>query len=132
MPYELLDHTGDLGIVVRAPSLEALFAESARAVFEILAEARDPRPSGREEFEVRAADLPESLRDFLAELLYRFSVERKMYVSFHPGSGTVAAEWEPYDPARHPLRTEIKAVTYHQLDVTRETHGWRARVIFDL
>ena len=39
---------------------------------------------------------------------------------------------EPYAPARHDVRTEVKAVTYHQLSVTRQAGGWVARVILDL
>jgi SHS2 domain-containing protein len=127
---ELIDHTGDVGIVVRAPTLEALYAEAARAMFGILADAPDPRPTGRRTF--AAGPDPDALREFLADLLYRFSVDREMYVSFAPGTGTVEGAWEPYDPARHPLRTELKAVTWHQLELLREEGGWRARVIFDV
>lgn len=132
VPYELMDHTGDIGIVVRAPTLEALFAEAARAMFEILAEAGPAEPPGAREFHVAGAAPAEELRDFLAELLYEFSVERKMYVAFSPLPGKVRGESVPYDPARHPLRTELKAVTYHQLDVAREKDGWKAQVIFDV
>lgn len=132
MTWELIDHTGDVGIAVRAPSLPALFAEAARAMFSIVAEADDPPPSGEDPFPVPGTAPPEELRDFLGELLYRFSVERKMYVSFEPGPDDVRARWVPYDPDRHPLRTELKAVTYHQLEATRDEHGWRARVIFDV
>ena len=39
---------------------------------------------------------------------------------------------EPYDPERHPLRTELKAVTYHQLEVARDGDEWTGRVIFDV
>ena len=132
MPYELFDHTGDIGVAARAPSLEALFAECARAMFSIL--AGDPAPAGKETdaFDVPGRDPAEELRDFLSELLYRFSAERKMYGSFAPGSGTVHGTWEPYDPARHPLKTELKAVTWHQLAVEREEDGWKAQVIFDV
>jgi SHS2 domain-containing protein len=130
--WTLLDHTGDIGIEVRAPSLEALFADAALALFEILAR-RPPDPRGtRESLPIPAGDPAEALRDFLAELLYRFSVERKMYVGFAPGSGTVEADWEPYDAARHPLGTELKAVTWHQLAVTRKDGAWFGRVIFDV
>jgi SHS2 domain-containing protein len=132
MSYELIDHTGDIGIVARAPTLEALFAECARAMFEILAEAADPRPAAEESFDVRGEDPAGELRDFLAELLYRFSAERKMYVTFVPGSGKVVAGEQPFDPARHALRTELKAVTWHQLDVTHGKTEWTARVIFDV
>jgi SHS2 domain-containing protein len=132
VPYELIDHTGDMGVDVRAPTLEALFAEAAAAMFSILAEAPDPRPTASDTFDVRPEDPAEALHAFLSELLYRFSAERRMYVTFLPKPGAVEAGWEPYDPARHPLRTEIKAVTYHQLEATRMDGGWRARVIFDL
>ena len=132
MAYELIDHTGDVGVVARAPTLEALFAECARAMFAILADAPSPAPSGSDSFAVAGADPAEELRDFLSELLYRFSADHRMYVAFAPEAGAVAAAWEPYDPERHPLRTELKAVTYHQLEVVREGAGWRGRVIFDV
>lgn len=130
MPYELIDHTGDVGIDVRASSLEGLYAEAALAMFAILADAREPGAVNRRRFEAGPdADL---LREFLADLLYRFSVDREMYVSFTPATGAVEGAWEPYDPDRHPLRTELKAVTWHQLALAREGDGWRARVIFDV
>ena len=132
MTWELFDHTGDLGVDARAPTLEALFADCARAMVGILAENPSPAPSGTDRFPVAGLDPAEELRDFLSELLYRFSAERKMYGLFTPGSGTVEGAWEPYDPTRHPLRTELKAVTWHQLAVGREEHGWKARVIFDV
>jgi SHS2 domain-containing protein len=132
MTWELIDHTGDLGVVARAPSLEELFAECARAMFSILAEAPSPAATGADEFPVAAADPPEELRDFLSELLYRFSAEHRMYVEFRPGTGRIVAAWEPYDESRHPLGTELKAVTWHQLEAVREGDGWRAKVIFDV
>lgn len=130
MPWTLIDHTGDIGIDVRSPSLEGLFADSARAMFEIL--AKIPADAKGEAETIETGADADALRDFLGELLYRFSVERKMYVGFTPRSGRVEAAWEPYDAARHPLGTELKAVTWHQLEVTRENDGWRARVIFDV
>src|SRR5262245_54445200 len=100
MSWTLIDHTGDIGIDVRSPSLEGIFADAARAMFEILAEIPGDAKGQAETLETGAD--AEALRDFLGELLYRFSVERKMYVGFTPGSGTVEAAWEPYDAARHP------------------------------
>lgn len=127
-----MDHTGDVGIEVRAPSREALFAEAARAMFAILARAPAEPRGVPESLGIPEGDPAEALRDFLAELLYRFSGERRMYVAFAPGSGTVEAAWEPYDPVRHPLGTELKAVTWHRLAVAREDADWFGRVIFDV
>ena len=38
----------------------------------------------------------------------------------------------PLDPHRHGFRTELKAVTYHALSITRNDRVWTARVIFDV
>jgi SHS2 domain-containing protein len=39
---------------------------------------------------------------------------------------------EPYDPARHEIKVEIKAVTYHQLTIKQEGGQWVGRVIVDI
>ncbi len=40
---------------------------------------------------------------------------------------------EKADKAVHNLLTEVKAVTYHQLDVSRDDDGgWRATVLLDV
>ncbi len=132
MSYELIDHTGDMGVAVRAPALEGIYAEAARALFDILVDAGAPGPAEPEDFPVPPDSPEEGLREFLAELLYRFSAERTIYVSFAAGNGKVTAGRVPFDPARHALRTEVKAVTWHGLRVTREADGWTARVIFDV
>ena len=132
MSWELIDHTGDLGATARAPTLEDLFAECARAMFSVLADAPAPSPAGTDAFPVPGAAPAEELRDFLSELLYRFSAEHRMYVAFRPAAGRVDADWEPYREDRHPLRTELKAVTWHQLEAVHDGAGWRARVIFDV
>jgi SHS2 domain-containing protein len=38
----------------------------------------------------------------------------------------------PFNPTLHEVVTEIKAVTYHRIEVVREKDGWQATVIFDL
>jgi SHS2 domain-containing protein len=41
-------------------------------------------------------------------------------------------ELDHFDPDRHEIKIEIKAVTYHQIQVGRGPEGWEARVIFDV
>ncbi len=132
MTWELIDHTGDVGVAAQAPTLEELFAECARAMFSLLAVAPDPAPTDSDAFPVAGAEPAEELRDFLAELLYRFSAEHRLYVAFTAEPGRVSAAWEPYREDRHPLRSELKAVTWHQLEAVRDAGGWRGRVIFDV
>ena len=49
-----------------------------------------------------------------------------------PGYSLATLQGEPLDPARHPIDTEIKAVTYHQIAVEQVGGRWQARVIFDI
>jgi SHS2 domain-containing protein len=39
---------------------------------------------------------------------------------------------ESYDARRHDLQSEIKAATYHGLQIERKGEGWEAQVIFDV
>ena len=43
-----------------------------------------------------------------------------------------AVKGEPFREGVHVIKTEVKAVTYHQIEVRRENTGWRAQVILDL
>jgi SHS2 domain-containing protein len=74
---------------------------------------------------------------WLAELLYMHDVDGLLFKKFfieELNSGLLKARvrGEPFDERRHVIRTQIKAVTYHQIQVSKEKGTWKARVIFDL
>ena len=138
--YSWFDHTADVGLEVIAPSLEALFETAARALFDLLA-GPPARGAGLVEVEreirVTGADTEELMVRWLSELLYLHDTEGLVFDRFDISeirndllAGRAAGE--RHDPGRRRLRREIKAVTYHQLLVRREGHGWKARVVFDV
>ncbi len=45
---------------------------------------------------------------------------------------TACCRGEDYDPARHVIKTEIKAVTYHHAEVRETSAGWRGVFIVDV
>ena len=139
--FELIDHTGDVGLQVRADTLEELFETAGRALLSLMLEDPDTvRPIRRREVVVRAADLEELLVSWLSELNYLFSTEGVLFARFKVhgvetnGKAILKAQvaGEPYDPERHELRLEIKAVTFHKLFVGKTDDHWEARVIFDI
>jgi SHS2 domain-containing protein len=86
---------------------------------------------------VQGADVGDLLVNFLRELLYLFNGLGRVLnrVSIMAcGNKRLVAQCvvEPYNPERHLIKTEIKAVTYHQLAVEKTKAGWKARVIFDV
>lgn len=140
MPFERLDHTGDIGLRVTAGSASALFEEAARALTAIMCEPGSIRARTRREVHLEAPALDLLLVDWLNELLYRFEVDRLLVhsarVRLTHGQDTVQLEatvrGETYDPAVHPLNTLLKAVTYHGLELEETPEHWRASMIVDI
>ena len=147
--FERMDHTADIGVRVRGRSLEALFVHAAQALFDVMLElplgaggVPEPAPGEGDPVSVEADDLPSLLQAWLSELLYRFTDEGRVGTGFairrlDRTAGGCALEAavrnEPFDPARHVLRTGLKAVTFHQLRVEEGSGGrWEAQVIFDV
>ncbi len=140
--YETFEHTADLGLRVRAPDLDTLFVEAARALFSAIVEDLDT-VAPRQQVDVRLEneDLELLLFDWLNELLYKFDTEHLLFSRFEvetrplEGSGLLlkAVAWgEPLDRGRHALSHEVKAITYHGLRVEQTGDGWLAEVIVDI
>jgi SHS2 domain-containing protein len=135
--YETFDHTADLGLRIRAPDLDALFAEAGQALFSVIVEdLTSVEPKQRLEFRLEGDEREFLLFDWLKELLYRFDSEHWLGSRFEvhvSQNGLEASAWgEPLDPARHRLLHEVKAITYHRLKVEQTRDGWLAEVIVDI
>ena len=135
--FETFDHTADLGLRVRATTLDALFAEAATAVFSTIVEdLATVRPLTRVDIAVTGTDREYLLFDWLKELLYRFDADHLLFSRFDvkvTDAGLTAAAWgEPADWDRHVPNHEVKAITYHGLKVEPTPDGWLAEVIVDI
>jgi SHS2 domain-containing protein len=136
--YEIFGHTADVGIRVRASSLEALLADAAQGLLALLVEnAQDVEPRTRESFLIPGCDPPLLLFDWLNELLWAFESRRMLFCRFETGmepAGVRAAAWgEPFDPARHRLDHEVKAITYHALRAGPLPDGsWEGSCVLDI
>jgi SHS2 domain-containing protein len=135
--YETFEHTADLGLRVRAPDLNTLFAEAAACVFSAIVEDLNTvQPLQRIDLAIEGADREYLLFDWLRELLYRFDSRHLLLSRFEVrvGEGGLAGSaWgEPLDAQRHALAHEVKAITYHGLKVEQTADGWLAEVIVDI
>jgi SHS2 domain-containing protein len=135
--YEICDHTADLGIRVRAPSLAALFADAASGLTAVMCGAGCRlEPTVTESFAIAGTDVTWLLCDWLGEIHAAVEVRRVLFCDF---AVTVDAEGlratargERYNPSRHVLAHEVKAITQHALDVHRTADGWEAFFIVDI
>ena len=135
--YEPLSHTGDMGMLVYGRDMPELFAHAAWAMFDLMSDATLIRPLQTMPVTVEGSDLEDLLVRWLSELLYLYDTQRFLYcaatfTTLEPTRLAATVQGEPFDAARHPIDTEIKAVTYHQIAVTQAEGRWHAQVIFDL
>lgn len=135
--YEVFEHTADLGLRIRAETLQGLFEEAARALFSaIVVNYAAVRPVEAMTFEIEGAQPDDLLRDWLAELLFTFHARHLLLAQFKvrlDQTGlTATARGELLDPSRHEIDAELKAVTYHGLKVEKDDDGWLAEVIVDI
>lgn len=135
--HELFEHTADLGLRATAPDLNALFAEMGKCLLASMVE--DPagvRPAQETRIELAGADRDFLMFDWLNTLLLRFEGDRALFAEFDvtvSDTGlTAVARGEPFDPARHVLAHEVKAITYHELKVVRDGGVWLAEAIVDI
>jgi SHS2 domain-containing protein len=135
--YELFEHTADLGLRVRAPDLDTLFAEAAQALFSVITEdLAAVQPRERLDVRLEAEEREYLLFDWLRALLYDFDTKHRLFSRFTvhvDESGLTGTAWgEPLDRDRHALDHEVKAITYHGLRVEQADSGWLAEVIVDI
>jgi len=132
-----IEHTADIGLRCRAPSLSSLFECAARAMFELIVPLDSVEPAESVPVVLKAASVEELFVTWLEELLYIWESKRILLSRFEVSkisSESLEAEvkGESYDAGRHDLQSEIKAATYHGLQIERVGDGWEVQVIFDV
>jgi SHS2 domain-containing protein len=136
MGYRRIAHTGDTGFEIEGQSLPELFREAALGLLDTITDPETVQTSVKREFHIEARDTEQLLVAWLSELLYRFDTEDLLFSEFsiqiRDGTHLKAeAKGEVFDPKRHPIKTEVKGVTYHQLKIEGGP-PYRTRVILDL
>lgn len=137
-PYEILEHTADIGIRAFGRSAEELFTHLGQGMFSLVVSPEQVKISETHEIRAQASGWEALAVAWLRELLYlldtRLFVGKEFRVTrLEPDRIEASVSGETLDPARHSLGKEIKAVTYCDLSVEQRPDGtWAAQVIFDI
>lgn len=136
--YKLLPHTADIMIMVQEETLGELFARAGEALASIVTDRRVVRKRGRKTARFVAEDLEELFFKFLKWIHYLMCVEdflvRNVKCTFDRNGVSFECEGfgETLDEERHLIKTEVKAVTIHQLKVERSTTGYLGTFVLDV
>jgi SHS2 domain-containing protein len=132
-----LSHDADILLEVRARSLEELFRAAAVALVGSMVDTRTVTREDRRTVRVEGTDRESLLVAWLNEIIYLVSEG----VFFPAAIGSLRIErtsleadlhGECATPADERLQREVKAATYHDLQVSRAAGGWETRVLFDV
>ncbi|MFO0793309.1 MAG: archease [Candidatus Brocadiaceae bacterium] len=135
--YILIDHTADIGIDVFGDSLKELFSNAAFAMFDIIADLSNVKNKDEYRISVSGVDREQLLVNWLSELLYVHDVKGLLFKDFTITNITdtqldAIVRGERYKDGIHVIKTEMKAVTYHNLSIIQKDSQWQGRIIFDL
>src|SRR4030042_42902 len=132
--FEFVDHTGDLGVRVFGQTLPELFEQAAEALTFILTDPETIRIKESRKFLLKAETDEELLITWLNEFVYLFDTEGLLFKAFevlsvHDHHLEALAQGEIYMEGRHPIKTAVKAATYHQLKIENHQGVWTAQGI---
>jgi len=135
--YELIDHTADIGIIAYGNTKEEAFEVAAEAMFDLICPLDKVEDKERFDIEVDAEDLESLLVTWLNELLYVFDVKKLIFKKFNVtliGNNQLISHCfgEKFDPKKHEIIREIKAVTYNLLKIENKDNQWMIQVVFDI
>ena len=134
---ETFDHTADIGLSASADSMEELFEAMAEGLTDVICSRSGVEARQRRTITVAAEDIEALAVDFLSEIMItiqtsRFAIAEVKVTQTGDCSVTAELSGEPLDPETHEIHTEVKAVTYHLLDVAKYGRRWSGRVVLDI
>lgn len=134
--YEYFDVTADIGFRAFGNDLNEAFENAGLAIFNIISNTDEIYPKDEISFEVTSEDEVSLLYDYLEELLFYHETEFMLFSSFHVEIDEnfhlkAMIEGEAIDWDKHERKTEIKAITFHKMEV-KKTDFVELQAIVDL
>jgi len=135
--YELIEHKADVGIKAYGKSVSETFENAAKGMFDIITDCSEIDNVGQYDIQLDAPDLEQLLVDWLSELLFLNSAKNLVFgffkVELDGKNSCLSAHvfGDKYNISKHKIGAEIKAVTYHMLEV-RNKSPYHVQVLFDI
>jgi SHS2 domain-containing protein len=133
--FEEVSHTADLEIRVWAKDLESLFRQSAAGMVHLsgVEELMEGISSVKQTISLEAMDYEGLLILFLEELLYRLTEDYMIYdIKKLSITSDYALKANLKGSQIKSYQRDIKAVTYHNLNISTTADGYEVQIVFDI
>jgi len=134
--FREIEHTSETGFIAEGETLNEVFVEAARALFEVMADTSNVEARLEHQVELSAPDVEQLIHNWLEELNFLSQTRHELYsyfeVTIDDNRLSATLRGEPIDLHKHRLRLEVKAVTYGDFYLKKKGDGWETRVIVDV
>ena len=131
--YHEIEHMADWELHVWAPNLSALFEQAARGMYALSGTRLQKGPRRMKFLKLSAADRESLLVIFLEELLFLGEQEHigfDNYDDLRLSENRIELQIEGAPILSQ--SKEIKAVTYHNLEIRETKQGYEVNIVFDV
>ena len=131
--FEELSYTADVGIRAYGCDLRDLFVNAAYGMFSLISDLDGLFHTTQHEVEIDSLDRESLLVDWLGELLYIHDTTSEILIDFDIEELTdTHLKGRAYGTHLAKPGLQIKAVTYHDLEIKEAEAGYSATVVFDI
>jgi SHS2 domain-containing protein len=137
--YRFLEHTADALFRAYGGNFRELLENSAEAMCSVMYDLGKVKAKTKVEVGVEGKNREELLHNFLGSVLFEMQSRGMLFARFKvkeldENSGLLKAALfgEKMNAARHGLKTEVKAVTWHKFFARREGNKWVSQVLLDV
>jgi len=128
-----IDHTADWAIRVRGATLPELFASAATGMYSLVADLPTVEPTVERIIKVKGVDAEALLVNWLNELIYHTEMDGEVFCEFHVDSFDLTRLSATVRAGRGiELKKQIKAVTFHNLQIVSTVDGYEVTIVFDV
>jgi SHS2 domain-containing protein len=138
--YNFVDHTADIAIEVTATSFKDLLQTAAKALLNLVLSEINYSSLTSKKLEYNAQSLEELLIEFLNELNFLILVKNWIFKSvaayeikrnnnfFQLKMKIIGGKFKVKDST---IKTEIKAATFHNLEIQKVSKGFKTTIVLD-
>jgi SHS2 domain-containing protein len=139
--FEFLPHTADVYVQAYGKTMEEAFANTALGMEEVIVKTKNVKPETRKHIIIESEDEQSLLVDFLTQFLILHDAENLVFSKINvkkiekvkAGLKLEAEIWgEQFDEKKHEQGTYVKAATYRDMEIEKNSKGIRIKVLLDI
>lgn len=142
MNFEYVENIATADVAIRAygKTLEEAFANASLGMLNVITDVKKIKQKTGKTIEIKSENLKSLLYDWLQELIFlwdtKFLIFSKFKIMIRKENGkyflNAKCFGEKIDPKKQKLKQNIKAVTYHMMEIKEKNGKFSVQVILDL